>query len=190
MKPSMIPPLFLKKPRSDSTPGKVRKKTSRGVTLVNGLTRLHKEGAFKEEAIDLDKTMFHLDTHPRYIGIPQDFSEPSLYTKTMTCLAMGITVKQFVELCGETLDKKAVRVLVMEIGGEIKAKMGSLEVVYMIRNKGKKDGSGHGVSTYGRRFKILKTAMSVQLKGNANARRKIDKHSGLVAASAARSMAQ
>ena len=157
---------------------------------MNELTLLHKEGAFKGEALQLDKTMFHLDSHPRYIGIPEDFSEPSLYSKDMICLATGINIRQFLELCDETLDKKAVRVLVSEIDEEAKAKMGSLEVVYMIRDKDKKDASGHGVSAYRRRFKILKTAMSVQLKGNANVQCKIDEHSGLLAASAAGSKAQ
>ena len=119
-------------------------------------------------------------------GLPRHSPQVYWYSRRF----LGITIKQFVELCDETLDEKAVRVLVSEIGEEVKAKMGSLEVVYLIRDKDKKDASGHGVSAYGRRFKVLKTAMSVQLKGDANAQRKIDEHSGLLAASAAGSMAQ
>ena len=134
--------------------------------------------------------MFHLDSHPMYIRIPEHFSEPSLYTKAMICLAMGITIRQFRELCDETLDEKALRVLVSEIGDKVKAKKGSLEVVYMIRDKDKKDASGHGVSAYGRRLKTLQIAMSVQLGSDAKAQHNIDEYTGLLVDSAADPLSQ
>ena len=188
--PARIQTSFLKTLGTEGTPGKAKNKTSRGVTLVAELTRLYKKGAFKGDAIDLDKSMFHLDTHARYIGIPDDFSERSLYTKAMTCLAMGITIPQFVNLCDETLEEKALKELVWEIAEEVKAKMASLEIVYLIRDKDKKDTFGDGVNAYGRRLTSLKKAMAVQLKGDVNAQRKIDEHSGVHAASGAASMVQ
>ena len=68
--------------------------------------------------------------------------------------------------------------------------MTNLEIVYLIRNKDKKDASGDGLTAYGRRLTSLKKAMSVQLNGDDNAQRKIDEHSGVHAASGAANMRQ
>ena len=93
-------------------------------------------------------------------------------------------------LCDETLEEKALKELVWEIAEEVKAKMASLEIVYLIRDKDKKDTFGDGVNAYGRRLTSLKKAMAVQLKGDVNAQRKIDEHSGVHAANWAASMVQ
>lgn len=72
--------------------------------------------------------MLFEEGHLMYVGIPETFPEKSLCTKAMTCLAMGVTKWQFMDLCDDSIEEKQTRLLVMEIAKEVKAKMYSLKM--------------------------------------------------------------
>ena len=66
--------------------------------------------------------------------MPKGFTEKSLFQNGMVCVAMGITVKSFMELCDETLDDLQVQTLIQTIQSEVKSKIWSLELVYCVHN--------------------------------------------------------
>ena len=67
----------------------------------------------------------------------------------MGCVAMGISVKSFMELCDETLNDLQVRTLIHAIQSEVKSKIWSLEMVYCVHDGKKEDSFGHGIVLYG-----------------------------------------
>ena len=73
--------------------------------------------------LDLDKRMFHDSTHSHYLTMPKGFTEKSLFKNSMVCVAMGITVKRFMDFCDETLDDLQVQTLIQTIQSEIKSKI-------------------------------------------------------------------
>ena len=74
----------------------------------------------------------------------------------MVCVAMGITVKRFMELYDETLDDLQVQILIHTIQSEVKSKIWTLELVYCVHDGKKKDSFGHDIVSYGRRYNKLK----------------------------------
>ena len=78
---------------------------TKGVTIGSLLLQWRREGRFTGSTLDLDKRMFHDNTHSRYLTMPKGFTEKSLFANGMLCVAMGIIVKSFIDLCDETLDE-------------------------------------------------------------------------------------
>ena len=76
---------------------------------------------------------------------------------------MEITVKSFMELCNETLDELQVRTPIQTIQSEVKSKSWSLELVYCVHDGKKKDGFGHGIVSYRRRYNKLKKTIEAML---------------------------
>ena len=109
------------------------------------LLQWRSEGQFKGNMLDLDKRMFHDSTHSHYLTMPKGFTEKSLFENSMVCVAMGISVKSFMELCDESLDDLQVRTLIQIIQTEAKAKIWSLELVYCVYGGKKKDSFRHGI---------------------------------------------
>ena len=123
--------------------------------------------------------MFFNKSHPRHVGISDNFPEKSLYSKTMLFLAMGITTQQLVKLTNDTLDNRSLWNLVSDIMAGVKAKRYNLELQYGAQDRDQIDKTGCSINGVGSRFKKLKTAMASQFGSKKKANAKIDKHTGM-----------